>query len=157
MENGYDACIEMDADLSHDPADIPHLIEKLNEGYDLAIGSRYLGGVRVMDWPEYRLLLSTGASRYVRILTGMPLTDATSGFKAIRSTALRLLDWKRFKAEGYGFQVELHYFLWKAGCAVKEVPIVFTERRKGRTKMTPGIAWEAAVRVAQLAFQRIQQ
>lgn len=153
MDRGYDACIEMDADFSHDPADIPRLIEKLNDGFDAAIGSRYLDGVRVINWPQHRLLLSAGASRFVRAITGLPLTDATSGFKALRTSALRAIDWSQLRADGYGFQVELHWLLWAAGCRIAEVPIVFTERRVGQTKMTAGIAFEAAWRVIQLALR----
>lgn len=152
IDQGYEACLEMDADLSHDPADVPRLVDALDAGADLAVGSRYLNGVRVMNWPEHRLLLSTTASRYVRAVTGLPLTDATSGFKAIRTSVLRPLDWKRFKTEGYGFQVELHYFLWQAGAKLVEVPIIFTERRDGETKMTIGIAIEAALRTLQLGL-----
>ena len=118
----------------------------------MAIGSRYLGGVRVINWPQGRLFLSLGASKFVRALTGLPLADATSGFKAIRCAALRSLDWSRFKTEGYGFQVELHFFLWKTGARLVEVPIVFTERHAGKTKMTSGIAMEAVWRVFQLAI-----
>lgn len=154
FERGYDACLEMDADLSHDPADIPRLLEALDEGADAAIGSRYLGGVRVMNWPEGRLLLSTGASRFVRLVTGLPLTDATSGFKALRVSVLRTLDWKKFRAGGYGFQVELHHALWQAGARLVEVPIVFTERRDGDTKMTIGIAVEAAWRTIRLGLEK---
>ncbi len=152
MERGFDTCIEIDADLSHDPTDIPRLIAALENGADAAIGSRYAGGVRVLNWPQERLFLSIGASKFVRALTGLPLTDATSGFKAIRCEVLRKLDWNGFKTEGYGFQVELHYFLWKAGAILVEVPIVFTERRAGQTKMTVAIALEAIWRVLQLAI-----
>lgn len=154
FDRGYDACLEMDADLSHDPADIPRLLHALDEGADAAIGSRYLGGVRVMNWPESRLLLSTGASRFVRLVTGLPLTDATSGFKALRVSVLKTLDWSRFRAEGYGFQVELHHMLWQAGARLVEVPIIFTERRDGETKMTIGIAVEAALRTIRLALEK---
>ena len=152
MERGFDTCVQIDADLSHDPADIPRLIEALENGSDAAIGSRYSGGVRVINWPQRRLFLSLGASRFVRALTGLPLTDATSGFKAIRCAALRGLDWNRFLTEGYGFQVELHFFLWKSGARLVEVPIVFTERRAGQTKMSLGIAAEAVWRVLKLAI-----
>lgn len=152
LKNGYDACLEMDADLSHDPADIPRLISALDKGADAAIASRYLDGVRVLNWPQDRLFLSLGASKFVRALTGLPLTDATSGFKALRAQALERLDWKKFTAEGYGFQVELHYFLWKSGAHLVEVPIVFTERREGNTKMTTGIAIEALGRVIRLSL-----
>jgi dolichol-phosphate mannosyltransferase len=151
LSRSYDACVEMDADLSHDPADIPRLLEALDNGADAAIGSRYLGGLRVVNWPHHRLWLSTGASRYVQFLTRLPLSDATSGFKALRSAALAGIDWRHLRAEGYGFQVELHWLLWKAGFHLVEVPIVFTERRAGHTKMTAGIAVEAAWRVLQLA------
>ncbi len=156
FEQDFDACLEMDADFSHDPSDVPRLLTALDDGADAAIGSRYLGGVRVMNWPEHRLLLSTGASKFVRIVTGMPLTDATSGFKAVRTASLRNLDWNRFRAEGYGFQVELHFFLWKAGARLVEIPIIFTERREGNTKMTLGIAIEAAFRTLQLAALKPQ-
>jgi dolichol-phosphate mannosyltransferase len=152
MERGFDTCIQIDADLSHDPEDIPRLLAALEAGADVAIGSRYSGGVRVLNWPQERLFLSVGASRFVRALTGLPLADVTSGFKAIRCAALRNLDWKRFRTEGYGFQVELHYFLWKTGARLVEVPIVFTERRSGQTKMTAAIAFEAICRVLQLAI-----
>jgi dolichol-phosphate mannosyltransferase len=152
MERGFDTCIQIDADLSHDPDDIPRLLAALENGADVAIGSRYSGGVRVLNWPQERLFLSVGASRFVRALTGLPLADVTSGFKAIRCDALRNLDWKRFRTEGYGFQVELHYFLWKTGARLVEVPIVFTERRSGQTKMTAAIAFEAICRVLQLAI-----
>jgi dolichol-phosphate mannosyltransferase len=151
LDRDYDACIEMDADLSHDPADIPRLIAALDAGADAAIGSRYLDGLRVINWPRHRLWLSTGASSYVHFLTRLPLTDATSGFKALRSAALEKIDWQHLRADGYGFQVELHWLLWKAGFHLVEVPIVFTERRAGHTKMTTGIAAEAAWRVLQLA------
>ena len=152
MERGFDTCIQIDADLSHDPDDIPRLLAALENGADVAIGSRYSGGVRVLNWPQERLFLSVGASRFVRALTGLPLADVTSGFKAIRCDALRNLDWKQFRTEGYGFQVELHYFLWKTGARLVEVPIVFTERRSGQTKMTAAIALEAICRVLQLAI-----
>jgi len=151
-EQKFDVCIEMDADLSHNPADIPKLLAALENGADVAIGSRYLGGVRVINWPPDRLFLSLGATKFVGFVTHLPLTDATSGFKAIRCEALKKLNWSKFKAEGYGFQIELHYFLWKAGAKLVEVPIVFTERREGKTKMTPGIAVEALARVLRLAI-----
>lgn len=154
IDQGYDACIEIDADFSHDPADIPRLIAALDAGADAAIGSRYLDGVRVINWPEHRLLLSAGASRYVRAITGLPLTDATSGFKALRTSALRRIDHAQLRAEGYGFQIELHWLLWTGGFHLVEVPIIFTERREGQTKMTFGIALEAAFRVLQLGVRQ---
>jgi len=150
-ERGYDACLEIDADLSHDPADVPKLIQGLDNGFDAAIGSRYLNGLRVVNWPEDRLLISSFATQFVRFVLGMPLTDATSGFKALRVHALKNLDWKEIRAEGYGFQVELHHALWKSGAKITEIPITFTERREGHTKMTIGIALEAAGRVLELS------
>ena len=150
-EHGFDAILEMDADLSHDPADIPRLLAALNDGADAAIGSRYIGGIRVINWPEHRLMLSAFASKFVRFVTGLPLTDATSGFKALRIDAINSIPAGAFKAEGYGFQVELHHALWKSGANMVEIPIVFTERRNGQTKMTTGIAIEAFARVLQLS------
>ncbi len=152
FERDFDACLEMDADLSHDPREIPNMLAALEDGADAAIGSRYRGGVRVMNWSESRLFLSTSASHFVRLVTGLPLTDATSGFKAIRTPALKNLDWSTFRAEGYGFQVELHHALWQSGAQITEVPIVFTERRGGVTKMTIGIAFEAAWRTIRLSL-----
>jgi dolichol-phosphate mannosyltransferase len=148
---GYDACVEIDADLSHNPSDIPRLLDALDDAKDAAIGSRYLGGLRVVNWPEHRLLLSAFATQFVRFFTGMPLTDATSGFKALRVAALERVDPAALRAEGYGFQIELHHALWKAGARLTEVPITFTERRGGHTKMTAGIAFEAMTRVVALA------
>ena len=152
FDHGHDACIEIDADLSHDPQDIAKLLQALQHGADAAIGSRYLNGVRVINWPQHRLALSIGASHFVHLLTGLPLTDATSGFKAIRTSALRALDWSELHADGYGFQVELHWLLWQSGFRLVEIPIVFTERRSGKTKMSLGIAVEAARRVCELAL-----
>ncbi|MFV0338966.1 MAG: glycosyltransferase, partial [Chthoniobacterales bacterium] len=152
LQNGYDVLLEMDADLSHDPADIPALLAAVEAGSDVAIGSRYKDGVRVKNWPEHRLWLSYWASVYVRFCTGLPLSDATSGFKALRSDVVRELSWELFTAEGYGFQIELHYFLWRDGRKLSEVPILFTERRAGQTKMTSSIAKEAALRVFKLGF-----
>ena len=153
-EKGHDACIEIDADMSHNPADIPRLLDGLAAGNDAAIGSRYLNGLRVVNWPEHRLLVSAFGTQFVRFFTGLPLTDATSGFKALRLTALSALDWSQIRAEGYGFQVELHHALWRAGARITEVPITFTERAEGTTKMTAGIAWEAMRRVLDLTFRR---
>lgn len=151
-KKGFDAVLEIDADSSHDPADIPALLKTLDQGADAAVGSRYLNGVRVLNWPQSRLLLSTTANLYARTLTGLPMTDSTSGFKALRVAALQRLDWKQMQAEGYGFQIELHFWLWQSGAIIREVPITFTERLDGTTKMTRAIAIEAAWRVLQLAM-----
>ena len=151
IKHGYDAAVEMDADLSHDPADIPRLLEALEQGVHLAVGSRYLGGISVLNWPQSRLFISTFGGFYVRALTAMPMSDPTSGFKAIRAEVLRNLDWGRVQAEGYAFQIELHHTAWRQGYAIKEVPIVFTERREGDSKMSIAISLEAAWRVLRLA------
>ena len=151
----YDAVVEMDADLSHDPADVVRLLGALDEGADMAIGSRYLNGIRILNWPQSRLWISTFGGWYTRTLTGLPMTDPTSGFKAIRRGVLENLDWSRFTSQGYGFQVELHFFAWQGGFQLQEVPIVFTERREGSSKMSTHIALEAAKRVLQLAVRRI--
>ena len=155
LKMGYDAVVEMDADLSHDPADVPRLLEALSEGADMAVGSRYLNGIRILNWPQSRLWISTFGGFYARSLTGLPLTDPTSGFKAIRRRVLQELDWGKFTAQGYGFQVELHFFAWQAGFNIVEVPIIFTERREGCSKMSAHIALEAAKRVLQLSVRRI--
>jgi dolichol-phosphate mannosyltransferase len=155
LKRGYDAVVEMDADLSHDPADVPKLLQALNDGADLAVGSRYLHGVRVLNWPQSRLWVSSFGGWYARALTGLPMTDPTSGFKAIRRRVLEGLDWDRFTAQGYGFQIEIHFLAWQGGFRIVEVPIVFTERREGQSKMSLEIAQEAAWRVAQLAMRRI--
>ncbi len=154
IDHHHDACLEIDADHSHDPADIPRLLATLDEGTDLAVGSRYLGGTRVVNWPRHRLLLSTFATHYARTFTGLPLTDATSGFKAIRTTALERIPLHTLRADGYGFQIELHWLLWKTGHRIREIPITFTERRSGQTKMTLTIALEAAVLVLRLAISQ---
>jgi dolichol-phosphate mannosyltransferase len=155
LKMGYDAVVEMDADLSHDPADVPRLLAALSEGADIAVGSRYLNGIRILNWPQSRLWISTFGGWYARSLTGLPMTDPTSGFKAIRRRVLEELDWEKFTAQGYGFQVELHFFAWQSGFKIVEVPIVFTERRQGDSKMSTPIALEAAKRVFQLAIRRI--
>jgi dolichol-phosphate mannosyltransferase len=151
VKNGYHAAVEMDADLSHDPADIPKLLEALEQGGHIAVGSRYLGGISVLNWPQSRLFISTFGGFYVRTLTALPMSDPTSGFKAIRADVLRDLNWDKVQAEGYAFQIELHHTAWKQGYTIKEVPIVFTERREGDSKMSTSISLEAAWRVLRLA------
>ena len=155
LRRDFDCCVEMDADLSHDPADVPRLLAALGDGVDLAIGSRYVGGVRVQNWPAGRLLLSLGGGAYVRALTGMKLSDPTSGFKAISRSLLARLDWSAFRSEGYGFIVEMHFQAWRAGFGMREVPITFTEREAGTSNMSFAIAREAARRVAMLAVRRV--
>lgn len=155
LRRSYDAVVEMDADLSHNPADVPILLQALSEGADIAVGSRYVNGVRVLNWPQSRLWLSSFGGWYARLLTGLSMSDPTSGFKAIRRRVLEGLNWDLFTAQGYGFQVELHFFACQGGFKLQEVPIVFTERREGNSKMSTHIALEAAKRVFQLAVRRI--
>ena len=155
LARDYTTALEMDADLSHDPDDVPRLLAALDAGADLAIGSRYVQGISVVHWPLSRLLLSIGAGYYVRLLTGLPLTDPTSGFKAIRRAALARLAETKNRAEGYGFQIELHFTAHLVGLKLQEVPIVFTERRDGQSKLSAAIAFEAIGLVPRLGWRRL--
>jgi dolichol-phosphate mannosyltransferase len=155
LARDYTAVLEMDADLSHDPQDVPRLLAALEAGADIAIGSRYLDGVSVVNWPLHRLALSKGAGLYTHVVTGLDLTDPTSGFKAIRREMLEALDWNDINAEGYGFQIALHYFADRAGFRLDEIPIVFTERRSGQSKLSGAIAFEAVGLVVKLGVIRI--
>lgn len=142
LSNGATQIIQMDADFSHSPDDIPRLLEKLSD-CDLVLGSRYINGISVINWPLRRLLLSLGGSLYVRLITGMPFRDATGGFKAWRRAALETIDLPTVKADGYGFQIVMTFRAWKAGKRIAEVPIIFTERRSGQSKMSWAIVREA--------------
>lgn len=155
LAHDHTAVLEMDADLSHDPDDVPRLLATLDAGADLAIGSRYMEGISVVHWPLRRLLLSLGAGYYVRAFTGLPLTDPTSGFKAIRRDALVRLMAVPADAEGYGFQIELHFNAHRAGLRLQEVPIVFTERRDGQSKLSTAITLEAIGLVPRLGCRRL--
>lgn len=152
LARGYDFILEMDADLSHDPADIPALIAAAQHA-DCALGSRYIGGIRVINWPLSRLMLSKGAAKYVQLITGMPFADPTSGFKCFRREALEKLDLDRIWSNGYSFQIEVLHRLWRMGFKIVEVPIVFTERREGRSKMSGHIIREAFFMVWRLLIQ----
>ena len=132
----------MDADFSHDPADVPRLLAAANTA-DLVIGSRYVGGIRVVDWPLHRLFLSRGASMYVRLVTGLPFQDPTGGFKCFRRATLEAMDLRRVRSNGYSFQIEMTHDAWLRGFAIHEVPITFVERRSGQSKMTNSIVFEA--------------
>lgn len=151
LEMGFEVIFQMDADFSHDPNDLPRLLEELSEN-DLVIGSRYVKGVNVINWPLSRLILSYGANMYTRIITGMPLMDATGGFKCFRAEALRSIDLSTVKSNGYGFQIEMNFRLWKKKYKLKEIPIIFNERRSGVSKMSKGIIWEAIFLVWKLKF-----
>lgn len=149
LQMGFDVIMEMDADFSHDPKDIPRFLEKIKE-YDLVIGSRYSDGVNVVNWPMRRLILSYGANLYTRIITGMPVKDATGGFKCFRADILRRIDFSDIRSNGYAFQIEMNYRLWKAGARILEIPIVFIDRRSGVSKMSRNIIYEAAFLVWKL-------
>lgn len=142
LEMGVDVAIQMDADLSHDPAYLPVLLEA-TERYDLALGSRYVQGISVVNWPLKRLVISTMGNRYVRAITGLPTRDCTAGFRAWRRSAIQALPLDRIASDGYSFQVETLYEAVRAGCTVVEVPIVFTERRQGQSKLSRGVLLES--------------
>ncbi len=153
LARGYDRVIQMDADFSHAPADLPRLLAASEEA-DLVIGSRYSqGGVRVLNWPLRRLFLSYGAGLYVRLLTRLPVMDPTAGYKCFRREALAAILQGPLAAEGYAFQVETTYHAWRAGFRVREIPIVFADRVAGQSKMSLAIAWEAVRLVLRLALR----
>lgn len=147
----YDAIMEMDADFSHDPAKIPEFLEEI-KNYDLVIGSRYIYGVNVINWPLSRLILSKMASLYTRIITGMPIKDPTAGFKCFKASTLDKIDLSKVKTNGYGFQIEMHYRFWKMGAKIKEIPIIFVDRTSGVSKMNRKIIFEAIRMVWKLKF-----
>ncbi len=152
LDRGYDVVFEMDADFSHDPQEIPNFLREL-EHRDVVIGSRYLnGGVTVVNWPLRRLILSYSANLYTRFITRLPLYDATGGFKAIKTEFLRTIKLDRIHSNGYAFQIEINYKLWKAGARLKEIPIIFVDRRSGTSKMSKNIIFEAAWIVWRLAL-----
>jgi dolichol-phosphate mannosyltransferase len=142
LENGYEFIFEMDCDFSHDPDEIPNFLKAAQKA-DLVIGSRYTGGVRVLNWPLKRLLLSRCAGVYVWLVTGLPVTDPTGGFKCFHRRALQVLDLDRVHSNGYSFQIEITHRLWRQGFAVAEVPITFADRIRGQSKMAGGIINEA--------------
>ena len=155
LANGYAACGTMDADRSHDPKDVLRLIQAIQGGAQMAVGSRYCGGIRIINWPMRRLLLSWFAGVYTRALCRIPMTDPTSGFKMISREILEALDWRLCSADGYGFQIELHFLGLRNGAKLTEVPIVFTERQQGASKMSKRSVIEAALTVLTLAFRRL--
>ena len=147
LANGADFVLEMDADLSHDPADLPRLIHAARQGADVVLGSRYIAGGGVEGWPLHRRWISRAGGRYAAIMLGLPLSDLTGGFKCFRASALRRLDPDLVHSRGYAFQIELTYHAARAGLEIVEIPIVFRERALGRSKMSAGIALEAMWRV----------
>jgi dolichol-phosphate mannosyltransferase len=142
LERDYEVIFEMDADFSHDPERISDFLRAL-ESADIVVGSRYARGVNVINWPISRLLLSLGANFYARVITGLPLSDATGGYKAFRRSVLEALDLDQVRSNGYAFQIEMSFLAWKKGFRLKEIPIVFTDRMEGQSKMNKRIVREA--------------
>ena len=156
LDHGYDYIFEMDCDFSHNPDDLGRLCDAAMAGADVVVGSRYVAGVNVVNWPMKRLLMSYFASKYVRIITRMPVCDATAGFVCYSQHALRTIDLDAVKMKGYGFQIEMKYSAWRLGLTVREVSIVFTERREGISKMSGGIFGEAFFGVLKLPLRKIR-
>ncbi len=153
LEKGYGYIFEMDADFSHDPNDLPRLYSACHdEGYDLAIGSRYISGVNVVNWPIGRVLMSYFASKYVRFITGFNIHDTTAGFKCYKRRVLNTIELDKIKFKGYAFQIEMKYTAYKIGFKIKEVAVVFVNRREGVSKMSGGIFGEAFFGVMRLRW-----
>ncbi|MGD0650541.1 MAG: polyprenol monophosphomannose synthase [Verrucomicrobiia bacterium] len=151
LTRGYDYLMEMDADFSHDPNELPNFLKKIEEA-DLVLGSRYWNGIRVINWPLSRLMLSKGAAWYVRLITGLPVTDPTGGFKCFRREVLEAIELDKVRSNGYAFQVEMTYKAWMKGFRVAEIPITFVDRYAGQSKMSGKIVREALWMVWSLAF-----
>lgn len=156
LDAGYDLIFEMDCDFSHNPNDLLTLAARLNSDADVAVGSRYIRGVNVVNWPLSRLLMSYFASKYVKIVTGMPVCDATAGFVGYRREVLERVDLDKVKMVGYGFQIEMKYTAWKLGFNIAEESIIFVDRRAGVSKMSSGIFGEAFFGVLKLPFRSIK-
>ena len=152
LERGYEFIFEMDGDFSHDPSDIP-IFHLAAQNADLVLGSRYRNGIRVINWPLKRLMLSLAAAKYVQIITGMPFTDPTGGFKCFRRRTLQSLDLESVRSNGYSFQIEMTHKAWRRGMRIAEVPIIFTDRYHGSSKMSRKIVREALGMVWRLLFQ----
>ena len=151
LEKGFEFIFEMDADFSHDPKELPNFLKEM-ENYDLVIGSRYIKGVNVINWPLKRLLLSYYANVYTRVITGIPIRDCTGGYKCFRREVLEAIDFRKIKSNGYAFQIELNYKVWKKGFRIKEIPIIFFDRVHGESKLSKKIMWEAVFLVWKLRF-----
>ncbi|WP_315553322.1 polyprenol monophosphomannose synthase [Alloprevotella tannerae] len=156
LEHGYDFVFEMDADFSHNPEDLPRLYHACaDEGFDVAVGSRYVSGVNVVNWPMGRVLMSYYASRYVQFVTGIPVRDTTAGFKCYRRRVLETVDLDAIRFKGYAFQIEMKFTAYKLGFKIKEVPVIFVNRREGTSKMSGGIFGEALFGVMRLRWVAI--
>ena len=153
LEHDYEYIMEMDCDFSHNPKEIPNFRSKMEEGYHLILGSRYVGGIRILNWPLSRLMLSRGAGIYVQLITGMPFTDPTGGFKCFHRALLASYQLEKVQANGYGFQIEMTHNAWMRGYKVSEIPIVFEDRQVGQSKMSGNIIYEALWVVWKLALK----
>lgn len=154
IAHGFDFIFEMDADFSHNPKEVPIMLGKMDE-CDVLIGSRYIKGVNVVNWPMKRLILSYSANIYTRIITGMPVHDATAGFKCYKRKVLETIDLDAIRSNGYAFQIETNFMAWRKGFIIKEMPIVFVDRRVGVSKMNKKIVYEAAFMVWKLKLQSL--
>jgi len=152
LQRDYEFIFEMDGDFSHNPDDIPAFLQAALDA-DLVLGSRYRNGIRVINWPLKRLMLSMAAGRYVQIVTGMPISDPTGGYKCFRRRALQSINLEAVRSNGYSFQIELSHKLWRQGMKIAEVPIIFTDRFHGTSKMSRKIVWEAFWMVWRLLLQ----
>lgn len=155
LKNQYHYIFEMDADLSHNPDDLPRLLNTLQTDADMVVGSRYSHGVNVVNWPMSRVLLSYTASKYARFVTNLPIKDATAGFVGYKKEVLESLDLNKIKFKGYGFQIEMKYRVWKKKFRLKEVPIIFTNRVAGKSKINSGIMGEAVFGIIRLRILSI--
>lgn len=154
LQKNFELIFEMDADFSHDPKEIPRFLDEIKNS-ELVIGSRYINGVNVINWPMRRLLLSSFANVYTRIITGMPVHDATGGYKCFRRKVLESINLDQVKSNGYAFQIEMNFKAWKKGFKVKEIPIIFVDRMKGQSKMSRKIVREAVTMVWKLRIKSI--
>ena len=152
IKKKYDYIFQMDGDFSHDPLELDAMYKKINSGSDVVIGSRYLNGINVINWPLSRIILSKGASYYVKLITGIPISDPTSGFVGFKSKVLNSISLDKIKFIGYAFQIELKYKSWKKGFSLDEHSIIFKNRVKGKSKMNGSIIWEAIYGVLKLKF-----
>ncbi|MFP3913558.1 MAG: polyprenol monophosphomannose synthase [Actinomycetota bacterium] len=155
LADGAEVVVEMDSDFSHNPADLPRLVAAVREGADLALGSRYVPGGDTPDWPLHRKLISRSGNLYARVMLGIPIHDATAGFRAFRAEALAVLPYRGARASGYGFQVEMAWRAHQAGFDVREIPIVFRDREHGKSKMGPAIVAEAMWLVTRWGIGRL--
>ena len=156
LEQDYDYIFEMDADFSHNPLDLPRLYNACaKEGADVAIGSRYVSGVNVVDWPMSRILMSYGASKYVRLITGIPVHDTTAGFVCYRKEVLQMIELDNIRFKGYAFQIEMKFTAWQLGFRVKEVPVIFVNRKEGTSKMNTSIFGEAMFGVIKMKWDSL--